>query len=881
MAIKVTKKGTKYAVVKDDSFYGGDWYIVDVTSGTKIKHYWDAASAKWDLDKLENGYNMPADFATKWNSDYGEPIDMPASLKKMQQQLLSPTPSKKKSSKPIGSTSTSITGVIDKGAYKILKMDDGTFGVYVMATGESKLGLKSANGASKSGSIMAKKHAASILSGMGVDSGSDSVDTLLKTYESRMRDMYSQASKEMAKKQASYMEKFHESQASMVDAIASGNASLGDYAAWLRTQNMTQEWYRDMVDSLSNDLVEVDKKAMDMLNGYVPRAYAENMNFATFQIEGDTSINTGFALYNESTVARLLSNPDGSLLPELPQPKVDALKDKLWSKQKINAAITQSILQGESVDAAAARLSRVVGMSANSAMRAARTALTGAQNLGRLDAGRRAKGMGIDLKKQWVATADSRTRYSHRDVDRETVEIEDSFSNGCICPGDPSGPAHEVYNCRCAMRYVLLDHEYDDLPDTTKEGVAYDDWKNEHMTKLAAQKDKLQAQLDNANAHINDLKKMLPNDEDFTSKFGTKIIGASSKLSDWSEDAVAKSEDFYFGKLKQAIANNNQYDVDWYKKRLAQLKEFDDAGRAYHEAHKMVEPQLKRWQDEADEIKEKLKKVSKVSGGAGAYSADALANAYQFVYSPRSGRDGMVEADSLLRSNIGDVWRNATKKQRDAAYTYTTNAYEHYNKPLNGFNHSYSNFVGYGMVDINNEGYGSRIRELTTFLEQCDNPIDRWVRRGTSTGEMDTFFGFPTEGRFGRMTDDELQGLVGHSARIGSFLSTGNCVGDSSSPSEYSRGVYEGSTGFSGEVDVQIFIPKGAQSAYAVPFSAFDGGGGANWDGLSPQRQFRSENETILQRGGSYTCVGIERFGRKYLVKLELHPEDGYDTFQQ
>lgn len=883
MAYKVTKKGKLFAVVKDDSYYGGDWYVIDVSTSKILKHCWSASNAKSYLDMLENGYDTPETYDTPWNSYYGKPIDMPASLKKMQQQILNPKP-KKQSQKPIGSTSTSISETIDNGTHYILKMDDGTFGVLVKSTGESKMGLKSLGGAKTSAKSMLKKSALTSLGNMGVDPGSDAVDTLIKTYEDRVRDVYGQAAREMTEKQAKYMEEFAKLQKEMAQKLADGKITMSQYQSWLRTQDMTQSWFKEMVESLSEDLVAADQNAMRILNGYVPRAYAENMNFATYQIEDASNVNTSFALYNESTVARLIANPEGSLLPELPQPETDAKKDGAWSKQKISSAVTQSILQGESVPEAAKRLQMVVGMSANSAMRAARTALTGAQNLGRLDAGRRAKKMGIQLKKQWIATVDARTRYAHREIDRETVELEEDFSNGCDCPGhlNSGSDAGQVYNCRCAMRYVIPGHEYDDLPEKTREGVDYEEWKNERLTKLAAQKDKIQAQLDDANAHINDLKKLLPADEDFSSKFHTNIISGTSQVSKWSEQAVAQSEDYYFTKLQEAITKGNQYDIDWYKKRLLQLKEYDDAGRAYHDASKAIEPQIQRWQNVADNAKKKLAELAKSAGGsANAYSQDALDNAYKFVDDPYGGTDGKKECDNLLRSHVGEAWRNATQAQRKAAYTYTTNDYEYYNRPLNGFDRSYGRFVGYGQVDIDNEGYASEIRELTTFLEHCENPVDRWVRRGTSTGEMDTFFGFPTQNRFGSMTDEELQGLVGHSARIGSFLSTGNCVGDSSKPSDYSSGVYQGSTGFGGTVDIQIFVPKGAQAAYAVPFSAFDAGDKLSWDGLSEQYMFRSENETILQRGGSYTCIGIERHGSRYLVKLEVHPEDGYDLFQQ
>ena len=59
--------------------------------------------------------------------------------------------------------------------------------------------------------------------------------------------------------------------------------------------------------------------------------------------------------------------------------------------------------------------------------------------------------MGIKVRKEWLATLDGRTRHSHAMLDGEKVDNEKKFSNGCMFPGDPNGPAAEVYNCRCTL----------------------------------------------------------------------------------------------------------------------------------------------------------------------------------------------------------------------------------------------------------------------------------------------------------------------------------------------------------------------------------------------------------------------------------------------
>lgn len=119
------------------------------------------------------------------------------------------------------------------------------------------------------------------------------------------------------------------------------------------------------------------------------------------------------------------------------------------------------------------------------------------------------------------------------------------------------------------------------------------------------------------------------------------------------------------------------------------------------------------------------------------------------------------------------------------------------------------------------------------------------------------------------MGTDGLKSLIGMSNRIQSFVSTGTAKGK----------------GFSGKpVAMEIYCPAGSEMVYAEPFSAFSGAGynGHGWDGKKGQASFGHESEMILQRGGYYTATDVYRGtdGKMHVV-LELHPEQGYDKFQQ
>ena len=191
------------------------------------------------------------------------------------------------------------------------------------------------------------------------------------------------------------------------------------------------------------------------INDRTPGIYSLNRNYAAYTIEQQAGQDVGFDLWDEQTIRRLaMEQPD--LMPYYPPKR--AVKrgiDLAWGKRQITAQVTSGILQGESIKHLADRLqTNIPNMNRTSAIRAARTAVTGAQNAGRLDSYLRAEERGIPLKKVWIATLDNRTRHNHAVADGQTVEEDKPFTVGgyeLMYPGDPNGPGHEIYNCRCTM----------------------------------------------------------------------------------------------------------------------------------------------------------------------------------------------------------------------------------------------------------------------------------------------------------------------------------------------------------------------------------------------------------------------------------------------
>ena len=120
-------------------------------------------------------------------------------------------------------------------------------------------------------------------------------------------------------------------------------------------------------------------------------------------------------------------------------------------KKKITAEVSRGIATGMTFAQVAKGLEGYTRIGYNNAIRIARTEGHRIQTTATMDAMESAKEKGADVVKQWSAALDRKTRESHQLVDHEIRELGEPFSNGLMYPGDPSGGAAEVVNCRCAL----------------------------------------------------------------------------------------------------------------------------------------------------------------------------------------------------------------------------------------------------------------------------------------------------------------------------------------------------------------------------------------------------------------------------------------------
>lgn len=372
------------------------------------------------------------------------------------------------------------TGREARDGYSLVSYDDGTFG-WETDGGRSRAGYRSKGAASTQGK---RARAAEVADLASEDPGHAQVDTMLEEIQQRVSAEYLRAYEEAQAKLDDYMDRFRAKDEIHRENVARGVETEADYRGWRRGQILMGNRWQEMVDTLAEDYRNADRVAASIVNGYAPDAYALNHDYATFQVERGSNLDTSYTLYSRATVERLLRDqPD-----LLPRAKVDGKKDLAWNRKHIASAITQGVLQGEDLRQVSKRVRSVADMDERAAMRTARTAMTSAQNAGRLDAYRRSAAMGIDVRKRWRSTLDGHTRHSHRRLDDEVVGLDEAFSNGLMYPGDPSGAGREVYNCRCTMVPYLPDYPADKVERASRLGdMSYEEWREGRRRPQPAQ----------------------------------------------------------------------------------------------------------------------------------------------------------------------------------------------------------------------------------------------------------------------------------------------------------------------------------------------------------------------------------------------------------
>ena len=218
---------------------------------------------------------------------------------------------------------------------------------------------------------------------------------------------------------------------------------------------------------LSQDYREVAKAIKQSQQNIYIEKYM--MSLFLYEIASQTSMN--FDIPTTQTIQTAIEQPIEfiKLVPTLQKHRDDTLK-------RIRMHITQGIMSGEGYSKIAKALRDDLGMAKAQSVRVARTETGRALSQAGLDSAMVAKDNGINMKKRWYATKDTRTRDTHRHLDGTSVDIEDNFhSSGCVGPAPKLfvgvASAKENINCRCKLLYYIDEDELPTTMRTKEDGV--------------------------------------------------------------------------------------------------------------------------------------------------------------------------------------------------------------------------------------------------------------------------------------------------------------------------------------------------------------------------------------------------------------------------
>ena len=283
-------------------------------------------------------------------------------------------------------------------------------------------------------------------------------DRKLAEMEAHLSAIYSQAQKEVEKKALAYLDQFKRLDEQKQKQVADGKMTEDQYLQWRRNKIMYGKHWENLQKQLATEYANVNRTALAYVNGQLPEIYSVNFNESEKLIDSQAVKLGGgysFELVDADTVKRLATK-DETLLP---YKHLNGEKDVRWNTQKVNSSILQGILQGDSIPNIAKRLQTVTDMNRASAIRNARTAITGAECRGRQDSYERAEENGIHIKREWIAAIDGRTRHTHRLLDGKLADVDKPFESelgDIMFPGDPSADPANVYNCRCTIAAKVI-----------------------------------------------------------------------------------------------------------------------------------------------------------------------------------------------------------------------------------------------------------------------------------------------------------------------------------------------------------------------------------------------------------------------------------------
>ena len=495
-----------------------------------------------------------------------------------------------------------------------------------------------------------------------------------KQLELRLKRVYTEAQKDIVGKLNAFISRYTARDKIMRSRLEQGLITEDEYRNWLNRQVFQGAQWEEKVKDITNTLASAYEDGLKETYDDELSVFATNANYQAYKLEHDIGKDFGFDLYDEDAVRNLIEKKP-ALLPEK---IIDKRKHNHWNQGIIANSITQGIIQGESIPKIARR---IANQTANHNMKAstmyARTAMTCAQNSGRMEMLRQSKDMGINVKKKWMATHDARTRDSHIHLDGQVAEVEKPFKSdfGNIdYPGDPHAHPGDVYNCRCTLVYVYPEYDdisqFDDNPDA--QNMSYEDWirtKNETATEEEPKEltlpEKVKEKMSNHQGEwtldeLIDLGKIIDDD----------AIEKAKELEKQYKELKDQTKEMN-NKLKELNEMRKKLDGDAKKANEEEtIKVLDERHKLFKEMEKINKEICGKYNDSFQSVYTSVRDI----GGVDENNVETFADFKHFKNNVKDRKKATIEA----MNKYPKEWLDASASHNKPLLTHWTTARAHY-----------------------------------------------------------------------------------------------------------------------------------------------------------------------------------------------------------
>lgn len=213
---------------------------------------------------------------------------------------------------------------------------------------------------------------------------------------------------------------------------------------------------KDIETGASAAMTDTYYKTQYVLEWFTPPGITFATNFLDPRVV-ELSVTGSIAKWNEITkdISRKVKNGlmKGVDLKDL-VPQYGTLSDLLYRNRiddltKVQQVITQGFIQGKSITQMSTSIRDFIDTSKFNADRIAITEQGRVSGVSELMASKEAQAAGVDMKRQWYASRDGRTRDAHISLDGQRVGVDEPFTLGTMSAMVKGGWPKASMNIRC------------------------------------------------------------------------------------------------------------------------------------------------------------------------------------------------------------------------------------------------------------------------------------------------------------------------------------------------------------------------------------------------------------------------------------------------